>query len=392
MPVPLLDVNAQNLPLECEFKEAFERVLKSGQFILGPEIEHFEKQLATLLNVRHAISVSSGTDAILLALMALDIKAGDEVICPSFTFFATAGCIARTGATPVFVDSDPNSFNLNPQALMAKITQRTKVILPVHLFGQSVDLEPILRIAREHNLLVIEDAAQALGATYRDRSVGTFGAFGTFSFFPSKNLGGFGDSGLVSTNDDDLAEKAKLLRTHGSKPKYFHKVVGANFRMDPLQAALLAVKLPHYQSYSEKRRANADYYTNRLSALEGVQSGEMETVRRDPDQASEAKIILPSTSPDSGHIWNQYTLRVLGDGRRDQLKTHLTNLGIGTEIYYPVPLHQQECFAYLRSNHLDFPVANQLAREVLSIPIYPELSDAQKDEVIAGIGSFLIEH
>ncbi len=378
MNVPLLDVNAQNGPLESALKEAFERVLKSGQYILGPEIDQFEQQVAKVLDVRHAISVSSGTDAILLALMALGIKAGDEVICPTFTFFATAGCIARTGATPVFVDSDPTSFNIDPKSIVAKITPRTKAILPVHLFGQPADLETILRIANEHNLHVIEDAAQAFGATYRGRPVGTFGAFGTFSFFPSKNLGGFGDSGLVSTNRDDLADLARLLRTHGSRPKYYHKFVGANFRMDPLQAALLGVKLAHNSTYNKKREANATYYTEHLSGISGVRFG-----------TAEGKIILPANSSDSGHIWNQYTIRVLGNGRRDLLKTHLANLGIGTEIYYPVPLHQQECFAYLKQHSTGFPVANQLASEVLSIPIYPELSDAQKDHVISGIESFL---
>ncbi len=379
MPVPLLDLNAQNLPLESELQEAFRRVLRSGQFILGSEIDHFEKHIAQMVGAQHAVSVSSGTDAILLALMALDIKAGDEVICPSFTFFATAGGIARTGATPVFVDSCPDSFNLDPNLLEAKITNRTKAIIPVHLFGQSADLDPILKISKSHGLAVIEDAAQALGATYRGQPVGSLGTFGTFSFFPTKNLGGFGDSGLVTTNNDELAEKARLLRTHGSKPKYYHKYIGANFRMDPLQAALIGVKLPHYPDYIEKRLANAIYYSQQLSDL-GFDHARVES--------SNLKMILPESCSQSGHIWNQYTLRILGTDHRDALKTHLTNLQIGSEIYYPVPLHQQECFAYLQNKPEDFPVSNQLAQEVLSIPIFPELSEGQRNEVVAGIKSF----
>jgi dTDP-4-amino-4,6-dideoxygalactose transaminase len=370
MAVPLLDLNAQNLALETELKTAFERVLRSGQFILGPEAVAFEKEVAQMLGVKHALGVSSGTDAILLALMALDIKAGDEVICPTYTFFATAGCIARAGATPVFVDSEPVTFNVDPADIAKKITKKTKAIMPVHLFGQCADMDPILGLAREKGLRVIEDGAQALGATYKGKQAGTMGDFGTFSFFPSKNLGGFGDSGMLVTNDDALAERATLLRTHGSKPKYYHKMVGGNFRMDPLQCALLRVKLPHYSRYTERRQANAAHYTEKLSALAG------------------SKLILPTAVKERGHIWNQYTLRVVGEGRRDALKNHLSSKGIGTEIYYPVPMHQQECFAYVGAPRESLPVANLLAQEALSVPIFPELTRTQLDEVAAAVAEF----
>ena len=369
MAVPLLDLNAQNLALENELKAAFERVLRSGMFILGPEAVAFEKEMAQMIGVKHALGVSSGTDAILLALMALDIKAGDEVICPTYTFFATAGCIARAGATPVFVDSRPDSFNVDPDDISRKITGRTKAIMPVHLFGQCAEMEPILQLAKEKGLRVIEDGAQALGASYNGKQAGSMGDFGTFSFFPSKNLGGFGDSGLLVTNDDALAERATLLRTHGSKPKYYHKFVGGNFRMDPLQCALIRVKLPHYNRYTERRQANAAYYTEKFSAIPGLAS----------------KITLPKATANCGHIWNQYTLRVLGAGRRDALKNFLAEKKIGTEIYYPVPMHQQECFAYVGTKKETMPVANQLANEALSIPIFPELKREQLDEVISAI-------
>jgi dTDP-4-amino-4,6-dideoxygalactose transaminase len=372
MAVPLLDLNAQNLALEPELKAVFERVLRSGQFILGPEAVSFEKEIAQFIGVKHALGVSSGTDAILLALMALDIKAGDEVICPTYTFFATAGCVARSGATPVFVDSLEDSFNVDPADVARKITSKTKAIIPVHLFGQCAEMDAILSMAKEKGIRVIEDGAQALGATYKNRQAGTMGDFGTFSFFPSKNLGGFGDSGLLITNDDALAERATLLRTHGSKPKYYHKFVGANFRMDPLQCGLLRVKLPHYNSYTQRRQANAAYYTEQLSKLPGVGS----------------KLILPKAEKDRGHIWNQYTLRVTG-GRRDSLKNHLADKKIGTEIYYPVPMHQQECFAYVGTKKESLPVANRLAEEALSIPIFPELKREQLDEVVAGIRDWL---
>lgn len=379
MPVPLLDLNRQNLALHAELNAAFERVLASGHFIMGPEVEAFEKECAAFLGVKHAITVSSGTDAILVALMALGIGPGDEVICPAFTFFATAGCIARVGATPVFADVDPVTFNLDPADAAKRITPRTKAILPVHLFGQSAEMAKLMVLAHENRLAVIEDAAQSLGARYRERCCGTIGDLGTFSFFPSKNLGGFGDGGLVATNRDDLAEKVRLLRTHGAKPKYYHKVVGGNFRLDALQCALLRAKLPHLPAYIAARQRNAATYIEKLSALPGVAAAGTPT-------AATARLILPVEQHPCTHIWNQFTLRVPGAGRRDALKQHLTAAGIGTEVYYPLPLHRQECFAHLPYGSL--PVSETLASEVLSIPIFPELRDEEGQTVATTILSW----
>jgi dTDP-4-amino-4,6-dideoxygalactose transaminase len=365
MPVPLLDLNRQNAALHTELVASFERVLRSGHFILGSEVEAFEKETAAFLGAKHAISISSGTDAILVALMALEIGAGDEVICPSFTFFATAGCIARVGATPVFADVHADTFNLDAADVARRITPRTKAIMPVHLFGQSADMEPLLVLARLHKLAVIEDAAQALGAKHHGRACGTLGEFGTYSFFPSKNLGGFGDGGLVATNRDDLAERVRLLRTHGSKPKYYHKVIGGNFRMDALQCALLRVKLRHLPAYCAARQKNAAWYSQKLAGLPGLS--------------------LPFAAPGNDHIWNQYTLRIPGAGRREAMRQHLTTAGVGSEIYYPLPLHRQECFAHLRETTL--PVSESLANEVLSIPIFPELAETAREEVVAALAS-----
>lgn len=366
MPVPLLDLNRQNGPLHADLMAACERVLRSGHFIQGPEVEAVERECAAALGAPHAIAVSSGTDALLVALMALDIGPGDEVIVPSFTFFATAGSVARLGATPVFADVRADDFNLDPADVAFRITPRTKALIPVHLFGQAADMDALLALARAHNIAVIEDAAQSFGAKYGDRCVGTLGDFGTFSFFPSKNLGGFGDGGLVTTNRDDLAERVRLLRTHGAKPKYYHAEVGGNFRLDALQAALLRVKLPHRHAYAAARRANAEAYTAAVTPIASVKS-----------------IQLPSDLGRGEHIWNQYTLRVPGPGRRDALKKHLTAAGIGTEIYYPLPLHKQACFAHLPP--VSLPVSEQLAKEVISIPVFPELSTAERDETIANL-------
>jgi dTDP-4-amino-4,6-dideoxygalactose transaminase len=388
--VPLLDLKIQNTALAAELKAAFDRVLGSNQFILGTEVESFESQLATLTQARHAIGVSSGTDALLLALMALEIGPGDEVICPSFTFFATAGCVARVGARPVFVDSCPVCFNLDLKHAASKISGRTKALIPVHLFGQTAAMDGVLDLARRHDLAVIEDAAQSMGATYFERPAGTMGTFGAFSFFPSKNLGGFGDAGLLVTQDEGLAEKARLLRTHGAQPKYFHKWIGGNFRLDALQAALLSVKIPHYSNYCQARRENAAYYSARLGRVPGFQiSSPAESCclkhagGSGSTTSSAALVSLPAVYPENVPIWNQYTLRVHGEGRRDQLRQFLADHGIGTEVYYPVPLHQQSCFASLKTGKL--PQAEKLAREVLSIPIYPELTREQQDEVISAM-------
>jgi dTDP-4-amino-4,6-dideoxygalactose transaminase len=395
MSVPLLDVNAQNHPLETEFTAAFQRVFKSGQFIMGSEVEAFEQEICALTGAKHALGVSSGTDAILLALMALGIGPGDEVLVPTFTFFATGGCVSRVGATPVFVDACPVCFNLDVNDARAKVTSKTKAIIPVHLFGQSADMDAVMALAKEHKLRVIEDSAQSIGATYKDRGSGTIGDFGAYSFFPSKNLGGFGDSGAVVCQDENLFERAKILRVHGSQPKYYHEQIGGNFRIDPLQAAMLRVKTPHYAKYTAGRRANAAYYTERLLKLPGVVQANLANCKCAKERGAalgddNAKIVLPTALPHNKHIWNQYTLRVVRPGSRDEFKSFLGSKKIGCEIYYPVMMDQQKCFATTpAASRQGCEVAHQLAQEVVSIPIYPELSDMQKDEVIAAIAEFL---
>ncbi|KAF0180159.1 MAG: putative PLP-dependent enzyme [Limisphaerales bacterium] len=373
MAVPLFDIKPQNHALATELQAAFARVLASGQFILGPEVQNFERQCAEYLGVKHALGVSSGTDAILLALMALGIGPGDEVICPSFTFFATAGCVTRTGAKPVFCDVQADTFNLDVADAARRITPRTKAIMPVHLYGQAADMTALNELARQHGIKVIEDACQAVGATQGGKHVGSLGDFGAFSFFPTKNLGAFGDAGLLTTNDDSLARQATLLRNHGAHPKYYHQFVGGNFRLDAVQAALLAVKLPLLDDFARKRTANAARYTEHFARLPGVGT----------------RLLLPTAWPGNGHTWNQYTLRLPGAGRREALREWLAARQIGTEIYYPVPLHAQACFAAVGQTDADLPVSARLAGEVLSIPIFPELTLAQQDEVIAAVGDFL---
>lgn len=391
MNVNLFDLKAQNAALEPELHEAFLRVLRSGHFILGPEVERFERALETFTGAKHALGVSSGTDAILVALMALGIGPGDEVLCPSFTFFATAGCISRTGATPVFVDSCPVCFNLDLRDAARRITPRTKAILPVHLFGQSAEMDGVLDLARKHNLRVIEDTAQAMGATYRGKQVGTLGDFGTISFFPTKNLGALGDAGAVLTNDTTLFERIRILRMHGMEPKYYHQIVGGNFRLDALQAAMLSVKLPHFNSYTEKRRGNAALYTERLAGMPGVRLANPQDCGCGHSAATEetARIVLPVAYAHNGHIWNQYTLRIIGTGERDKLRAHLSSHGIGSEIYYPLPLHEQACFAGLGYKAEDFPWAHRLSGEVLNLPVYPELPPDHIERVCTVIAEFL---
>lgn len=395
MSVPLLDVNVQNHPLESELQAAFTQVLKHGRFIMGPENEALEKEIGAMVGVRHALAVSSGTDALLLALMALDIGPGDEVLCPAFTFFATAGVVSRLGAVPVFTDICPICFNMDVNDARKKITARTKAIIPVHLFGQSADMDAILELAREKGLKVLEDGAQAIGASYKGRQCGSMGDFGAYSFFPSKNLGGFGDGGMLVTNDDALAEQARVLRVHGSKPKYYHHFVGGNFRMDTLQSALLLVKLKRYGEYTAQRQANAAHYTAELLKLPGV-------VQADPAHckcvraqdaalsAAGARIVLPVSYAHNTHIWNQYTIRVAGKGNREALREHLQKAGVGCEIYYPLTLDQQPCFANLpAASRTGCEISHRMAEEVLSIPIYGELSQGQRLEVVAGIASWL---
>jgi dTDP-4-amino-4,6-dideoxygalactose transaminase len=337
---------------------------------MGPEIVAFEEEMARMLGVRHAISVSSGTDSLLLALMALDIKAGDEVVTSTYSFFATAGSIVRLGAKPVLVDIDEATFNLDPEKLPAVITPRTKAVLPVHLFGLSADMDPILDIAARAYIPVVEDAAQAIGASYKSRLLGGLGAAGCFSFFPSKNLGAFGDAGLLTTNDDGLAKQARLLRTHGMEPRYYHHVVGANFRMDALQAAVLRVKAPHLAEWTARRRANAARYR---------------ILFRDAGLLD--RVTLPGEPPDRWHIFNQFVIRTAD---RDGLKAHLDERGIGTEIYYPVPFHLQPCFANLGYRRGDFPRAERVAAESLALPIYGELTGAQQEIVVGAIGDYVL--
>ncbi len=396
MSVPLLDLAGQNQPIAEELRTVFNRVLESGRFILGPEVQKFEEQISDLVNARHAIGVSSGTDALLVALMTLDVGPGDEVICPAFTFFATAGCIARTGATPVFVDSCPNCFNLDIDDVERKISSRTKAIIPVHLFGQSAEMDRLMALANQKGLAVIEDAAQSIGASYREKKLGSIGTFGTYSFFPSKNLGGFGDGGMLVCNDDNLADKARKLRGHGSSPKYYHRYVGGNFRLDALQAALLGVKLPHYSRYTMARQKNAARYTETLAQIDGIEVSDgvhstCVTCVQDQSQtpSAAADIYLPSPYAHCEHIWNQYTLRVLGKGKRDSLRGFLREREIGTEVYYPLPLHQQACFAHLPA--MSLPNAEKLASECISIPVYPGLSPDHQQQVVRAIGDFL-EH
>ncbi len=369
MPVPLLDLQAQYRPLRDEILAAMTRVCDSQRFIMGPEVDALERELATQLGVRHAISVSSGTDALLLALMTLGIGPGDEVVTTTYSFFATAGCVSRVGARPVLVDIDPGTFNIDPAQAVAAITPRTKAVMPVHLYGLAAEMDPLMAAADRAGIAVIEDAAQAIGATYKSRPLGGIGALGCFSFFPSKNLGAFGDAGLLTTNDDALAKQARLLRTHGMQPKYYHHVVGANFRMDALQAAILRVKAPHLDAWTEGRRRNAANYRTLFH-----------------DAGLDESIVLPSEPADRLHIYNQFVIRT---PERDALKRHLDEQGIGNEIYYPVPFHLQPCFADLGYARGAFPQAEQAADETLAIPIYGELTDAQQRTVVSTIEQFV---
>jgi len=377
MPIPILDLKAHHTPMRGELLAAIEKVLDSNAFILGAAVQELEESVASYCQSKFAIGVSSGTDALLIALMALDIQAGDEVITTPYSFFATAGCIARLGAVPVMVDIDPVSFNINPAEIEAKITSKTKAIIPVHLYGQAADMEPIMAIAAKHKLAVIEDGAQAIGTDYKDgRRACSIGTMGCLSFFPSKNLGALGDGGMVTTNDADLAEKLKVLRVHGSKPKYYHKLIGGNFRLDSIQAAVLNVKLKYLDQWTARRQSNAKLYTELFQKTDLVSGG---------------KVVLPKpVYMDSGvghyHIYNQFVIRVED---RDNLRNYLQKeKGIGTEIYYPVPFHLQECFTYLGLKRGDFPESEKAADSTLALPIFPELTDSQIAEVVSAVQSF----
>jgi dTDP-4-amino-4,6-dideoxygalactose transaminase len=385
MNVPLLDLKAQYKTIKPEIDAALIRVAESQYFILGPEVEKMEQAMSAYIGCKHAFGVSSGTDALLLALMAIDIKPGDEIILPTFSFFATAGVVARLHAVPVFVDSDKVTFNIDVQQIEKKITARTKAIIPVHLFGQSADMIPIMEIANKHNLKVIEDGAQAIGVHYNDgRQVGTIGDIGCFSFFPSKNLGCFGDGGLVTINNDELAERLKIMRVHGGKPKYYHKVIGGNFRIDAIQAAVLNVKLPYLDRWSAKRRENAALYT-KLFIEAGLSEGEGKIVFNAANAVLLPKAVFKNSGHKNYHIYNQYVIRV---EKRDELREFLTQKGIGNEVYYPVPFHRQECFAYLKTNDADYPVANGAANDSVALPIYPELTSEQISYVVKTIAEF----
>jgi len=371
-PVPMLDLGLQHRALRPELDAAVARVLDSGHFINGPEVAEFEASIASYCGAKHAVGVSSGTDALLAALMAMELRPGDEVITSTYSFFATAGAVARLGARPVFVDIDPVTFNLAPAAVEDAITPRTKAVIPVHLFGQCADMGPILDIARRHRLRVIEDAAQAIGSQYRDgRRAGAMGDMGCFSFFPSKNLGAVGDAGLVTTNDDAMAERLRVLRNHGSKPKYYHKFIGGNFRLDTIQAAILLVKLKHLDAWTAQRQANAARY-EALFAESGL--------------AAKGVILPRAVYRESGvkhhHIYNQFVIRVPD---RDRVQASLQAQGIGCEVYYPVPFHLQECFRPLGYARGAFPLAEAAAADSLAIPVFPELAPRQQEAVVAAL-------
>ena len=386
MKVPLLDLKPQYQALKSEIDEVIKNVVESQYFILGPEVKAFEEETAVYLGVKHAIGVSSGTDALLLALMTLDIRPDDEIILPTYSFFATAGVVARMNAKPVFVDVDPVTYNINPELLEAKITNKTKAIIPVHLYGQSADMEPILAVAKKHNLAVVEDAAQAIGVQYKDgKKVGGIGDIGCFSYFPSKNLGAFGDAGLVTTNNDELAHKMTSLRVHGTEQAYFHKMIGGNFRIDALQAAVLRVKLPHLDKWSEARRKNASLY-KKLFVEAGLSAADGITGFDESNKVLTPKEVYKSDEIANYHIFNQFIVRV---EKRDELLDFLRSNDIGCAIYYPVPFHRQECFAYLNNEDKDFPQANRAAEETIALPVFPELAEEQIAFVVEKIKEFM---
>jgi dTDP-4-amino-4,6-dideoxygalactose transaminase len=372
MSVPLLDLKRQHEALRDELREAVGRVLDSQQFILGEDVRLLEAELASYTRARHAVGCGSGSDALLLALLALDIGEGDEVVTTPFTFFATAGAIARTGARPVFADIEPRTYNIDPARVEAALTERTRAVMPVHLYGQCAEMDELMRACAA--LPVIEDAAQAIGADdEKGRRAGSIGAMGCFSFYPTKNLGAAGEAGLVTTNDDAMAERLRRLRVHGGATEYHHEEVGFNSRLDTIQAAVLRVKLPHLDRWSDARRERAADYTRMLSeaGLDGV-------------------VTPPYVRPGARHIFHQYVIRVPG-ARRDALIEHLKSNGVGTKIYYPVPLHLQPCFAYLGYKEGDFPESERAARETLALPMYPELTEEQQEYVVETIRRFLTE-
>ena len=365
MKVPFLDLKRQYSAIKKELDEAVFSVLSNTQFILGPEVKSLEEKVADYCGAKFAIGVASGTDALLLSLRACEVKPEDEVITSSFSFFASAGVISRLGANPVFVDIDPETYNIDPDQIEKKVTPKTKAIMPVHLFGQCADMDPIMEVARKHNLKVIEDAAQAIGAEYKGKKAGAIGDFGCFSFFPSKNLGGAGDGGMVTTDDPEMAEMVRVLRVHGSKPKYYHSTIGYNSRLDTIQAGILSVKLKYLDDWTKKRREHAEVYNSAFKDLD---------------------MITPKAESFNYHIYNQYTIAVKN---RDELRNYLKEKQIGHDTYYPVPLHLQECYKFLGYKKGDLPVSEKKAEEVVSIPIYPELTEEEQKYVISTIKEFV---
>lgn len=361
--VPLLDVSRENGPLSDRIKSTISDIVDSGRFIGGPHCQAFEQSVADLCTTEFAIGCASGSDALLLALMAIGLQPGDEVICPSFTFFATASCVSRLGATPVFVDVDPITFNIDPEKVEEAVTSKTKAIIPVHLFGLCCDIDAIMSIAKRHDLRVIEDCAQSIGSSSQGRMSGSIGDVGCFSFYPTKNLGGMGDGGIITTNDPDLADQIRLLTNHGMRPRYYHQEIGINSRLDSIQAAVLNIKIENLADYSALRNANAQRYIDKLS-----------------QSAIADQITLPTFPAGNVHVWNQFTIRVTES--RDWVREKLGERNVGSEVYYPVPVHQQECYQHLGYQEGDLPVTESLAGQVLSIPVFPGLTQAEQDYVI----------
>lgn len=367
--VPLLDVGRGNAPHREEFLEAIGKVIDSGRFFFGPDVEELEREVAAYSQVSNGIGCASGSDALLLALMALEIGPGDEVIVPSFTFFASVSCITRLGATPVFVDIRPDTFNIDAEKIESAITPNTKAIIPVHLFGQCAEIDRICQIAADRDIPVIEDAAQAIGAAYNSRPAGSWGTIGCFSFYPTKNLGGMGDGGMMTTGDAAMADRLRLYAAHGMRPRYHHQVIGINSRLDTFQAAVLRIKLRYLDAGVEARQANANRYREMLADSGLVDSGQIK---------------LPYRDPNAFHVWNQYSIRV-ASGRRDQLKATLADQGIGTEIYYPIPMHQQKCFASIEVRRDGLRETEAASAEILNLPIYPELRIDEQTRVVEAI-------
>ncbi len=387
MKVPLLDLTLQYNSLREELNNALIKTAESQQFILGKEVEKFENNICEYLNCKYSIGVSSGTDALLVSLMAINIQPDDEVILPSYSFFATAGVVSRLNAVPIFVDIDPITFNISTEDVKKKITKKTKAIIPVHLYGQSAEMDEIILIAKENNLYIIEDAAQAIGTQYKDgKYVGTIGDLGCFSFFPSKNLGAFGDGGIVTTNNKVLADKVRILRNHGAEPKYYHKIIGGNFRLDAIQAAVLNVKLPYLDSWSEKRRQNANLYSKLFIGKKLTEEeGKLDFNKN--NNIFLPKAVYKNSSLKNYHIFNQYVILV---EKRDELRNYLSQKEIGTEIYYPVPFHRQECFKNFHYNDENFPNSNFASEHSIALPIFSELTKEQIEYVVDKINEFLI--